>query len=165
MPQVTIRAARRGDGALVAQLVRELAIYERLEHEMKAAAADFERDLFGESPRAHVLFVCEDEVEVGFAFYFFNYSTFEGRSGIHLEDVFVRPDFRRRGYGTALIVAIARRAVELGCARFEWTVLDWNVDAIAVYRALGAQPMDEWTIQRVDGAALQELAARKLPGE
>jgi GNAT superfamily N-acetyltransferase len=165
MPQVTIRAAQRGDGALIAQFVRELAIYEKLEHEMVATGADFERDLFGETPRAEVFFVCEDEVEVGFALFFFNYSTFEGRVGIHLEDLFVRPAFRGRGYGKTLIVAIARRAIEMGCARFEWTVLDWNVDAIAVYRALGAQAMDEWTIQRVSGAALEAVAARPLPGE
>ncbi len=158
MTEVSIRPARPGEGAVVFGFVRQLATYEHLEHEMRATAASFEAALFGATPRAFCDFVEEDGVPVGLALWFYNFSTFEGRHGIWLEDLFVDPERRGRGYGKALLVHLARRCVAEGLARFEWSVLDWNAPSIAFYRSLGARPMDEWTTMRVDGAALDRLA-------
>lgn len=159
MTTVSIRPARPGEAALVFDFVMKLAAYEHLEHEVKATEAMLDRALFGEAPRAFCDFVEEDGVPVGLALWFYNFSTFEGRHGIYLEDLFVDPSRRGRGYGKALLVHLAKRCVAEGLARFEWSVLDWNAPSIAFYRGLGARPMDEWTVMRVDGAALTRLAA------
>jgi GNAT superfamily N-acetyltransferase len=164
-PTFTIRPATPADAALILQFVRELAEYERLSHEVVATEPEYSRHLFSERPYAEVLFACEEGVEVGFALFFPTFSTFLGRPGLHLEDLFVRPEFRGRGYGKALMVAVARLTLERGYGRFEWSVLDWNEPSIRFYHSLGAKPMDEWTTQRVSGSELDNLAALPLPGE
>ena len=153
-----IRPASAADCATILGFVRELADYEKLGHEVLATAEDLARDLFGERPYAEVLLACAGENPVGFALFFHNYSTFAGRPGIYLEDLYVQPAHRGQGHGKALLVAVARLAMERHCARFEWSVLDWNEPSIEFYRRMGARGMDEWTVQRVDGAALRALA-------
>lgn len=153
-----IRAATPEDAALLHELVTALAVYEREPHAVKATVEDLRASLFDEGATAHAL-VCEQDGEaVGFAVYFFNYSTWLGRNGIYLEDLFVRPEHRGRGAGLALLRHLARLAVERGCGRFEWSVLDWNQPAIDFYRAAGARPMDEWTVYRMEGQALRDFA-------
>jgi GNAT superfamily N-acetyltransferase len=153
-----IRPARPDDVPTIHRLVRELARYEKLEHEVTGAEADLYVHLFGPYPRAEVL-VAEDACEVvAFALFFHNYSTFLCKPGLYLEDLFVLPPHRRRGHGRALLLALARLAVERGCGRFEWSALAWNEPAIAFYQSLGAELMSEWRIFRVTGAALEHLA-------
>jgi len=159
--RVTVRAASRAEAPLVLEFIRELAVYEHLEHAVTATVADLERTLFGAAPAAFVLFACIGDVPVGFAVYFFNYSTFLARPGLYLEDLYVQPAARGRGVGRALLVHLARIAVEKGCGRFEWAVLDWNSPAIGFYRSLGAEPADDWTIYRLTGASLGNLAAER----
>lgn len=158
-PSLVLRHATRDDVALILELVRELAEYEKLAHEAVADAASVERDLFGPRPFAEVVIAEADGEPAGFALYFHNYSTFLGKPGLYLEDLFVRPRFRGLGLGKRLMQFLAHTAVERGCGRFEWSVLDWNTPAIEFYRSLGARGMDEWTVQRVDGEALRALAA------
>ena len=147
------------DIPLILELIRELAEYEKLAHEAKARAEDIEAHLFGPRPYAEAVIAESDEQPAGFALFFHNYSTFHGKPGLYLEDLFVRPELRGRGIGKRLIAHLAALAVERDCARFEWSVLDWNTPAIDFYRSLGAKPMDEWTVQRLDGEALHALAA------
>ncbi len=155
-----IRPARPDDVPTVLTLIRELARYEKLEHEVVGTEADLREHLFGPRRRAEVL-LAEDAGEVaGFALFFHNYSTFLCKPGIYLEDLFVRPEHRRRGHGEALLAALARLAVERGCGRFEWSVLSWNEPAFAFYESLGARRMEDWRVMRVDGDALARLAAR-----
>lgn len=154
----TLRDARPGDGATIARLVRALAEYERLAHEAKATPDDFERALFGTPARAHALIAEAGGAAIGFALYFFNFSTFLGRPGLYLEDLFVEPAHRGAGVGRALLAALAARAVAQNCGRMEWSVLDWNEPAIRFYRALGAVGMEEWTVQRLTGDDLTRLA-------
>lgn len=155
---ITIRAAVPGDIATIHAFILALADYEKLTHAVKADCASLGRYLFGPRPMAEVLIADRDGAAIGFALFFHNFSTFEGRPGLYLEDLFVSPDARGSGAGKALLRRLAQIAVERDCARLEWSVLDWNEPSIAFYRALGAQPMDEWTVQRVDGAALRALA-------
>lgn len=155
---MTIRPATPADIPLVATLVRELAEYEKLAHEAVATEADFETALFGPTPRAHALIVEKDGETAGFALYFYNFSTFLGRPGIYVEDVYIRPDFRRHGLGKDVFRYLARKAVAEGCGRMEWWVLNWNAPAIKFYAGLGARPMDEWTVQRLTGDALHQFA-------
>lgn len=157
--------ARPEDVPLIVAMVRELAEFERLLHEVRIEAADLQAHLFGERPYAEAALVWDGNEAAGFALWFHNYSTFAGRPGLYLEDLFVRPAWRGRGHGEALIRYLARLAVERGCGRFEWAVLDWNENAIAFYRKLGAVGMNDWTIQRVAGDALVALAAGASPGE
>jgi GNAT superfamily N-acetyltransferase len=154
-----IEPAQPADAVLIVALIRELAAYERLLDEVRITADDLHRDLFGPRAFAEAVVARVGDESVGFALWFHNYSTFEGRPGLYLEDLFVRPAFRGRGFGEALLRHLARVAVERGCARFEWSVLDWNEPALAFYRKLGAVAMDDWTVQRVSGAALHALAA------
>jgi len=156
-----IDPAQPGDATLIVTLVQELAEYERLRHEVRLTRDDVARDLFGPRPYAEAVIAREGDEAVGFALWFHNYSTFAGRPGLYLEDLYVRPPFRGRGHGEALLRHLARLAIERGCARFEWAVLDWNAPAIAFYRKLGAVAMDDWTVQRVTGPALQALAFGK----
>jgi GNAT superfamily N-acetyltransferase len=161
----TIRPARGEDSGTIANLVRELAVYERLEPFANATEDDFRRHLFGERPYAEVLIAEVDGEPVGFALAFSTFSTFRGQPGMYLEDVFVRPAHRGKGIGKALLATLARLAHERGYGRMEWAVLDWNEPAIGFYRSLGARPMDEWTVYRIDDGALARLAAQAPPGE
>ena len=154
-----IRPATPADLPLICALIRELAEYEHLAHEVRFEEAAMGAYLFGARPMAEVLIAELEGVGVGFALFFHNFSTFEGRPGIYLEDLFVRPEARRHGLGKALLRALAALAVERGCARLEWWVLDWNAPSIAFYQSLGARPMDEWKVMRVDGVALVQLGA------
>jgi GNAT superfamily N-acetyltransferase len=158
MPATALRPARPDDVPLILALVRELAEYERAPEACHATEAALAESLFGPRPHAEVVIAEADGGPAGFALFFHNYSTWEARRGLYLEDLFVRPAFRGRGVGRALLEHLARVAVERGCARFEWAVLDWNEPAIGFYRALGARPMDEWTVMRLDGDALRRLA-------
>ncbi len=153
-----IDAATPEDAAAIVELIRELAEYERLLEEVRISAEDLQRDLFGARPYAEAAIAREGHTVVGFALWFHNYSTFAGRPGLYLEDLFVRPAYRGRGYGEALLRHLAGLALERGCARFEWSVLDWNTPAIGFYRKLGAVAMEEWTVQRVTDDALRALA-------
>ena len=156
---LTIRFAVPDDTPQILAFIRELAEYERLPHEVVATERQLEHHLFGPEPRAEVVFAALRGETVGFALYFHNYSTFTGRPGLYLEDVFVRPAARGAGIGRILMTYLAKLARERGCARFEWAVLDWNVDAIRFYRTIGATGMDDWRVQRVSGDALEQLAA------
>ncbi len=158
-----IRRARPGDEELILGFIRDLAGYEQLAHEVTADAASLRAHLFGERPYAEVLVGELDGAPSGFALYFFTFSTFLGRPTLYLEDLFVRPQDRGRGLGEALLRALAAIAVERGCGRMEWSVLDWNEPALRFYRRLGAAPMSEWTVQRLTGEALLVLA-REAPG-
>lgn len=156
---LNIRRATPNDIPEILQLIRELAEYEKLAHVVVITADDIRRDGFSERPHFHVLIAEWESQPAGYALYFHNYSTFRGRPGIFLEDLFVRPPFRKKGIGKALLVHIARVAVEEGCARFEWQVLDWNTPSIEFYKSLGAEVLKEWLTMRVAGEALEELAA------
>lgn len=155
---VTVRSARPADIDLVHGFIRELAVYEKLEHAVEASAADIAALLFAEAPTAHCDIAEIDGEAVGFAFWFYNVSTFLGRRGIWLEDVYVREARRGEGAGLALLRALAARCRDEGLGRLEWAVLDWNAPSIAFYDALGADAMGEWTTRRLSGAALAKLA-------
>ncbi len=154
-----IRPATAGDVPLVLSFVEQLADYEKLAHMVVATEASLREALFGERPGAEVLLAFAEGEPVGFAVYFHNFSTFLGRKGLWLEDIFVKPDRRGHGYGKALLLAVARIARERGCGRFEWAALDWNTPAWEFYRALGATPLEDWTMFRVTGAALDKLGS------
>ncbi len=154
-----IRDAKLSDVPVIERFVRDLARYEKLEHEVMATTDQLRTALFGSSPKIFGL-VCEvGGVPAGFALFFYNFSTFLGRAGIYVEDVYVDPAYRGRGIGKAFFGSLARRAVDEGCGRLEWAVLDWNEPAIKFYRSIGAKPMNEWQVQRVTGDALQALAS------
>jgi GNAT superfamily N-acetyltransferase len=157
---VSVRFAAREDLPLIAQFIRDLAEYERLAHEVRFDEAELGERLFGERPYADVLIGEIDGAPLGFALFFHNFSTFEGKPGVYLEDLFVRPEARGSGLGKALLQRLAQIAVERDCARLEWSVLDWNEPSIAFYKLLGARFLDEWTGMRVDGSALVELAGQ-----
>jgi GNAT superfamily N-acetyltransferase len=154
-----IRRAEAADIPEILTLIRDLAAYERAPDEARATAADLLRDGFSGTPRFFVELAEWDGAVAGFAFWFFNYSTWQGRPGLHLEDLFVRPALRGRGIGKGLLAHLARIAVAERCGRFQWQVLDWNAPAIAVYEALGAKRLDEWITMRLSGEALERLAA------
>ena len=154
-----IRAATPTDVPTILRFVRELAAFEREPDAVLATEADLNAALFGPAPAAEAV-IAEEADPLGFALFFHNFSTWTGRRGLYLEDLYVTPAARGGGVGTALLRHLAALAVERGCARFEWSVLDWNADAIAFYRAMGAVGQDEWTVQRVAGDALKRLAER-----
>lgn len=156
MPE--IRAARVDDVPLILSFIKEFAEYERLSHEVVATEAMLRDSLFGERPVAEVLIAHEESEPAGFALFFHNFSTFLGRPGIYLEDLYVRPEFRGSGVGRAMLVHLAGIARERGCGRLEWSVLDWNESAIRFYRGIGASPVSGWTVYRVTGEALEDLA-------
>ena len=155
---LSIRPATSADLPLIAQFIRDLAEYERLAHEVRFDEAVLGDRLFGARPYAEVLIGEIDGSPHGFALFFHNFSTFEGKPGVYLEDLFVRPEARGSGLGKALLAALAQIAIERDCARLEWWVLDWNDPAIRFYKKLGAKPMDEWTTFRVDGDTLHAIA-------
>ena len=156
-----IRSATPADGAIIASLVRELAEYEKLLPEARATAADFLRELESPNPVIHVLIAEWNGEPAGFALYFFNFSTFVGRPGLYLEDLFVRPAQRSHGIGRALLAALARVAQQRDCGRMEWAVLDWNEPALRFYKSLGARQMNEWIIHRLTPAEIGTLAAEE----
>lgn len=155
---LVLRAARREDSALIFALVRELADYEKLSGEADATPEQIAAELFSAQPRLFCDIAEWNGEPAGFSVWFLNFSTFRGRHGIYVEDLFVRPAFRGKGIGKALMARLARRCVEDGLARFEWAVLDWNAPSIAFYKSIGAQVMDEWRICRLSGKALQAFA-------
>ncbi|HZU21655.1 MAG TPA: GNAT family N-acetyltransferase [Terriglobales bacterium] len=160
--RLRIRAATAGDVRLILGFIRGLAEYERAPEKAVATEADLLRDGFSGTPKFRVVIAEWEGQPAGFAFFFFNYSTWNGRPGLYLEDLFVYPEFRGRGIGKALLVHLAGIAVEENCARFDWQVLDWNTPAIEFYKSLGASVMQEWLTMRVEGAALKKLAAEAI---
>ncbi|APH56993.1 Diamine acetyltransferase [Granulibacter bethesdensis] len=153
-----IREANRGDVQHLVRFIRDLAAFEQLSHEAVATEEDFEQAFFGAFPRVFALLACVEGKPVGVAVWYYTFSTFTGRHGIYLEDLYVDPPFRRRGIAQGFFTSLARIAVQEGLRRFEWAVLDWNEDAITFYRRMGAVGMEEWTVQRVTGEALERLA-------
>ncbi|MBL4619837.1 MAG: GNAT family N-acetyltransferase [Marinicaulis sp.] len=156
----TIREAQPGDEAIILGFIKELASYEKLSHEVIATKEHLRRTLFAAQPKAFALIAEVDGEPVGFALYFFNYSTFIGRHGLYLEDLYVRESMRGGGHGKALLSRLAQIALDNDCGRMDWSVLDWNAPSIAFYKSLGAMAMDEWTVFRLTGEALSNLAAR-----
>ena len=157
MEKLQFRYAKEGDTALILQFIKELADYEKMLDEVVATEEILKEWIFAKN-KAEVIFVLENDVEVGFALFFHNFSTFLGRSGVYLEDLFVKPAYRGKGYGKGLLKKLAQIAVERGCGRLEWWCLDWNKPSIDFYRSMGAEPMDDWTVYRVAGDTLQKLA-------
>ena len=153
---INYRYATEQDVPLILSFIRSLAEYEHMADEVVATEALLQEWIF-EKRKAEVIFALEDGKETGFALFFHNFSTFLGRAGIYLEDLFVLPEYREKGYGKGLIQTLARIAVERGCGRLEWWCLDWNTPSIEFYRSLGAVPMDEWTVYRITGKTLLEL--------
>lgn len=151
------RNAERKDTALILQFIRELADYEKMLDEVVADAVTLEEWIF-DKQKAEVIFALEGEKKIGFALYFHNFSTFLGRAGIYLEDLYVKPEYRGKGYGKAILKKLASIAVERGCGRLEWWCLDWNKSSIDFYLSLGAEPMSEWTVYRIAGETLTNLA-------
>ncbi len=160
MARAEIRPATEDDVPIILSLIRELAEYERLSHEVVATEGLLRESLFGERRGAEVLIACCKGAPAGFALFFHSFSTFLGRPGIYLEDLYVKPEFRGRGIGHALLTHLARLAKERGCGRLEWAVLDSNEPAIKLYKSIIAVPMDEWTVYHVTGEALETLATR-----
>jgi GNAT superfamily N-acetyltransferase len=157
---LTVRPATTADTELIVRFIMDLAVYEKLAHEAKASPADIARDLFGENPKVFCDVAEWGGEPAGFALWFYTYSTFQGRHGIWLEDLFVDPGLRGKGIGKALLVHLARRCVAENLGRLEWWVLDWNEPSIAFYKSQGAVMQDEWTKCRVDGEALARLGAQ-----
>ncbi len=154
----TIRAADKNDVPAILALIKELAEYEKLSHEVQATEADIRQSLFGDRPVAEALIGELNGVPISFALFFYNFSTFLGKPGIYLEDLYVKPDYRGNGCGRKMLAHIARLAKERNCGRFEWSVLDWNEPAIRTYDRLEARPMKEWILYRLTGEALNKLA-------
>lgn len=157
MDQLSFRWANENDCGLILFFIKELAAYENMLDEVVATEELLQEWIF-EKKRAEVIFACEGQKEVGFALFFHNFSTFLGRSGLYLEDLFILPEYRRRGYGKAMLKKLAKIAVERGCGRFEWWCLDWNRPSIDFYLSLGAKAMSDWTVYRIDGDTLWGLA-------
>jgi GNAT superfamily N-acetyltransferase len=160
---VTIRTAVAADTPLILSLIRELAEYEHLLDEVIATEETLRASLFGDRPGAEVVIAEQDGTVAGYALFFHNFSTFHGRRGLYLEDLFVRPAHRGAGIGRLLLSHLAALAVQRDCARFEWAVLDWNAPSIEFYQHLGAKPMSDWTVFRMEGEALRRLAEREQP--
>ncbi|MGN0981633.1 MAG: GNAT family N-acetyltransferase [Candidatus Limivicinus sp.] len=160
MSQLKFRRAEEKDTALILHFIRELAAYEKLSDQV-VTTEELLREWIFEKGKAEVLFPMENEVEVGFALFFHNFSTFLGRAGLYLEDLFISPEYRGKGYGKATLQKLARIAVERGCGRLEWSCLDWNKPSIDFYLSLGAVPMEEWTVYRLSGDTLRQMAEQK----
>ena len=153
------RYAERKDTALILKFIKELAAYEKMEHEVIATEAVLEEWIF-DKKKAEVIFAVVDNEEIGFALFFHNFSTFLGRAGLYLEDLYVRPKYRGNGYGKAILKKLAQIAVERGCGRLEWWCLDWNKPSIDFYLSLGAEPMEDWTVYRIAGDTLKQLSVK-----
>lgn len=159
--QITLRLATADDANALFHLIQALADYEKLSRQVTGSAAELKQHLFGDRPYATAVVAEVEGKAVGFALFFYNYSTFLTKPGLYLEDLFVLPEYRRRGIGTALLRYLADRAIAEGCGRFEWSVLDWNAPAIAFYQKMGAEVLPDWRICRVTGAALSALAGQE----
>ena len=157
MENLNFRYAEKKDAGLILAFIKELAEYEKMSNDVVATEALLEEWIF-EKKSAEVIFALEEDVEVGFALFFHNFSTFLGRAGLYLEDLYVKPEYRGKGYGKGLLKKLAQIATERGCGRFEWSCLDWNKPSIDFYLSLDAQPMDEWTIYRLTGTTLENMA-------
>lgn len=157
MAEFTIRYAEEKDCGLILGFIKGLAEYEKMLDEV-VATEEILREWIFEKKKAEVIFACEDGKEVGFALFFHNFSTFLGRAGLYLEDLFVSPEYRGKGYGIAMLKKLAQIAVERGCGRFEWVCLDWNQPSIDLYLSLGAEPQSDWTIYRLTGDSLKKMA-------
>ncbi|MGE5441305.1 MAG: N-acetyltransferase family protein [Bacteroidota bacterium] len=155
---IVIKKACKSDTPLILSFIKQLAEYERMSDDVVATEELLKEVLFGNSPSAEVVLAYYNNEPAGFAIYFFNFSTFVGRPGLYLEDLFVKPALRGKGIGKALLIHLAKKAIEKKCGRFEWSVLDWNAPAINFYKSLGARPMDEWTVFRIDGEKLKSLS-------
>ncbi len=164
VPGFTIRHARKEDAGLILSLIRGLAEYEKMADAVETDVETLQKNLF-ERNQAQVIIGEAAGEAVGFALYFYNFSTFQGKHGLYLEDLFIRPEHRGRGYGSAMLAWLAKKAQEEDCGRFEWICLDWNAPALKVYRAIGAVPLEGWTIQRLTGEALSHLAEQAAPRE
>ena len=154
----TFRYAKRDDISLILQFIKDLAAYEKMINEVVADEKTLEEWIF-DKQKVEVIFAVVDDEEIGFALFFYNFSTFLGRAGIYLEDLFVKPEYRGKGYGKAILKKLAAIAVERGCGRLEWWCLDWNKPGIDFYLSLGAEPMDDWTVYRITGDTLSNLAS------
>ena len=154
-----IRKAVPSDTPVIFDLIKKLAVYEKLEDDVITSVEELQENIFSKN-FAKVLIAEESGKPVGFALYFYNFSTFVGKPGIYLEDLFVEPEYRGKGYGKALLIALAKIAKAEDCGRFEWSVLDWNTPSIEFYKALGAKPMDEWTVFRLDAAGIANLSEK-----
>ena len=163
MADIRFRFAQEEDCRLILKFIRSLARYEKMSDEVVATEEILREWLFVKK-KAEVIFALDGRKEVGFALFFHNFSTFLGRAGIYLEDLYVRPSYRGKGYGKALLIKLAQIAVTRGCGRLEWACLDWNKPSIDFYKSLGAVPMDEWTVYRVSGPTLEEMAGRCASG-
>ena len=163
MADIRFRFAQEEDCRLILKFIKSLAKYEKMSDEVVATEESLREWLFMKK-KAEVIFALDGEKEVGFALFFHNFSTFLGRAGIYLEDLYVRPSYRGKGYGKALLIKLAQIAVTRGCGRLEWACLDWNQPSIDFYRSLGAVPMDEWTVYRVSGKTLEKMAKRRVSG-
>lgn len=159
--KVEIRKATPDDIPAILEFIRHLAVFEKMEEQVTATEAGLRETLFGERRYAEVIFLEEGSQKAGFAIYFYKYSTFMAKPGIHLEDLFVMPEFRGRGYGKLLLSYLAELTVNRGCPRLEWWVLDWNSSAIEFYKSIGAETLKEWQIERLSGKALNKLANSK----
>ena len=157
---MNIRSATAEDAEIMLALIIELAIYEKAEHEVLTTADEIRTSMFGSNSKASALIAEVDNKPVGYAVYFYNYSTWLGKNGIYLEDIYVSPDYRQQGIGKALLQNVANIAVTNDCGRVEWSVLDWNTQAIDFYQSLGAKPQDEWTVYRLSGDELTRFAAK-----
>ncbi len=157
----TIRKTSKKDVSLILQFTKELAAYENISHEVQATETTLEESLFGETPQAEVLIGEEDGIAVAYAVYFFNFSTFHGRRGLYLEDLYIKPKYRGKGFGKTILKYLGKIAKEKGCVRMEWSVLDWNKSAIDFYERLGAKPINGWTVFRCTGEALEKLSQEK----
>lgn len=158
---LTLRDAHKEDAELIVEYIKELAKFEQLSHECAATPELIKHWLFDQTPRAQCLLAEWNGSPAGFALYFYNFSTFLTKPGIYIEDVFIRPDFRRKGIARKIFQHLAQKALAEGCGRLEWWVLDWNKEAITFYASIGALPMSEWTVQRITGEALKKLAGSK----
>lgn len=155
--KLSFRNAERGDIPLILQFIKDLAAYEKMSDEVVADEATLDTWIF-DKQKAEVIFALEDGKEVGFALFFHNFSTFLGKAGIYLEDLYVKPEYRKKGYGKAILKKLAQIAAERGCGRLEWWCLDWNKPSIDFYLSMGAKPMSDWTVYRVSGDSLSDLA-------
>ena len=159
--ELVIREANTGDCEILLELIKELADYEKLPDQVSATPDILRESLFGNSPPAHAVIAEYQQQAVGYALYFYNFSTFTGKPGIYLEDIYIKQEYRGRGYGKSLMSYVAGLAIAHNCARMEWSVLDWNAPAIEFYRSIGAEPMNNWTVQRLVGKALIKLADKR----
>jgi GNAT superfamily N-acetyltransferase len=156
-----LRDSQKEDTGLIVEYIKELAAFEQLSHECSASPERIQQWLFSSTPRAYCLLAEWEGKPAGFALYFYNFSTFLSKPGIYIEDVFIRPNCRRKGIARKIFQHLAQKALAEGCGRLEWSVLDWNKDAITLYESIGAMPMNGWLLQRLTGAALEKLAAAK----